>query len=453
MKKYLDLFRNIKFNIGLFVALALASVLGTLIPQVPESPEKVQQFVTAHPQWASFMDRLDLFNIYYSWWFVAMLGLMAFDVIVCKLIFGKFPGFKTFKKVERKPAVAMAQPFHRKKEVPETLAEAENTAERVLREKGYKLASKERQEDGSVLILAARHRMQRFGSWVSHVSILLVLLANFSGALYGFRETVNIPEGSSQRLRNRPWLVTCDKFTAEWYPGTSTPKTFASDLRLFVRGQLARQTKVLVNQPLQYRKVRFYQATYGPYLKEARVGLFLRRDPKHSPPAVTLRLGEEAEVPGTPYSLRILQFMPDFSMNDKQEIVSRSALPQNPAIQVLVSKDGRPVKAPWIFENDPITQMPPIQPDDEFVVVLAEYVPSFYTGLQVTYDPGADLFWIACAILVVGLMLLFYLNHRKVWVLLSPAAAGTSITVGASSSRGGSFEGEFLRLADALGVR
>src|SRR5581483_6765429 len=107
-------------------------------------------------------------------------------------------------------------------------------------------------------------------------------------------------------------------------------------------------------------------------------------------------------------------------------------------------------KAPWILEGDPFTQMPPIAPDDEFVVVLAEYVPSFYTGLQVTYDPGADLFWAACAILVIGLMLLFYLNHRKLWVLLSPSAKGTTLHLGGSSSRGSSFEGEFIRLSEAL---
>jgi cytochrome c biogenesis protein len=450
MKKYLELFRSVKFNVWLFCALALASVLGTLIPQVPENPERVQEFVAKYRELAIWMDRAQLFNIYYSWWFIAMLGLMAFDVIVCKLIFGKFPGFRVFKAAERKAAVALGQPFRKQGEISRPLPEAEAGILRALARNGYALSERHAGEDGSVLLLASRHRPQRFGSWVSHISILLVLLANFAGALYGFRETVNIPEGTSQKLRNRPWLVSCDKFIAEWYPGTSTPKTFASDLRLFVKGQVAGEKRILVNEPLEYKKVRFYQATYGPYLKEARIGLFLRDDPKRSPPAVSLRLGEEARVPGTPYSLRILQFIPDFSLNEKQEIVSRSVLPQNPAIQILVSKDGKPIKAPWIFEHDPLTQMPPIQAEDEFVVVLAEYIPSFYTGLQVTYDPGADLFWLACAILVAGLMLLFYLHHRKVWVALAPSAAGTALSVGASSSRGASFEGEFLRLFEDL---
>lgn len=452
MKQALKPFQSVRFNIGLFAALALASILGTLIPQTPEVPEKVQAFIAAHPTVGPWMDRADLFNIYFSWWFIGMLGLMAFDVIVCKLIFGKFPGLRTFKKVELAPHVPLAQPFKAEWDgasAPETAA---RYALDFLKGENYK-ADLRPMPEGAFLVTAARHRLQRFGSWVSHVSILLILLANFTGALWGFREVLNVPEGFTQKLKHRPWAVTCDKFTVDWYEGTSTPKTFASNLRLFVSGQLARESEILVNEPLEHKKVRFYQASYGPYLKEARLGLFMRRKPKSSPSAVTVRLDEDVPVPGTAYSLRILQFVPDFSMDENQKVVSRSVHPENPALQVLVSENGKPLKAPWVFLNYPALNMPPAQASDEFIVVLAEYVPSFYTGLQITYDPGADLFWTACAILVVGLMTLFYFNHRKVWVLVEPHGSGARWKVGGTSSRGKSFEADFLRLADELKLR
>src|SRR5262245_14397801 len=114
MKHYLAPFKNIKFNIALFAMIALASVAGTLIPQIPENPERVQEFMAAHPQWGWGLKAAGFFNIYYSWWYIGMLGLLAFNVVVCKLIFGKFPGFHTFKQAEKEALALQGQPFQKK---------------------------------------------------------------------------------------------------------------------------------------------------------------------------------------------------------------------------------------------------------------------------------------------------------------------------------------------------
>ena len=451
MKKYLSIFRNIKFNIGLFALLAIFSMIGTLIPQIPENPGKVEEFIARSPKLGPLFQKLELFNIYHSWWFIGLLGLLAFDVIVCKLIFGKFPGSSTFKKEEQTANALFAQKFRASWNVSE---EPDGYAKKMieqLKKEGYVSKMFPLPTENQWMILACRHRVQRFGSWVSHISILIILLANLTGALYGFREVLNLPQGLSSPMQNRPWLVTCDQFMVDWYPGTETPKTFTSSLRLFEHGRMVREQKILVNEPLEYKKVRIYQASYGPYLKEARIGFYVRKNPKRSQ-ALTVKLDEDTAVPGTPYSLRILQFVPDFSLDKNKEVVSRSVHPQNPAVQILISENGKPIKAPWIFEKFPAVQMPPIQSEDEFVLLLAEYVPAYYTGLQITYDPGADFFWSGCAILVAGLMILFYFHHRKLWLLVEKNSAGngTIIQMGGYSSRGKSFEEEFEGLAGAL---
>lgn len=461
MKKILVPFQNVKFNIWLFVVLALASVVGTLIPQVMENPDRVQEFISHSPKWGLIFQKLHFFNIYYSWWYVGLLGLLAFNVIVCKIIFGKFPGWNRFKKKEFGINFISSQSFKKDWVTTLSLQESAHQMTQVLREKRYKV---ERVPTGSMLngvvthlaeeriaFCASRQGVQRFGSWVSHISILIILMANFTGALYGFREVLNIVESGSAKMQNRSWVVACDKFTVDWYSNSSTPKTFASDLRIFEGEKLVQEKRILVNQPLEYKKIRFYQASYGPHLKEARVGFFLRKNPKKSP-TVTLHLDEDVPVPGTPYSLRILQFIPDFSLDEKREVSSRSVHPKNPALQILISKNGNPLKAPWIFENFPTLQMPPVQKEDEFILVLANYVPAFYTGLQIAYDPGADLFWIGCTILVLGLMTLFYLHRRELWLLLEKGdnGEGTKVTLSGFSSRGKYFEREFLQLADDL---
>lgn len=451
MKKYLTVFQNIKFNVWLFSALAVASILGTLIPQIPENPDKVREFLAHSPKIGAIFEKAQLFNIYFSWWFVGLLGLLAFDVIVCKLIFAKFPGLHTFRKKDRDPSLLSGLEWKEEWRTRLKMGQAAQKIEERLEKRKYKVGIFPVGGGDKMAVLAARHRLQRFGSWVSHIAILLILLSNLTGALYGFKEILNIVEGTHQKMQNRPWTVACDQFIVEWYPDSSTPRTFASDLRLYDGGVLAETRRIVVNEPLEYKKVRFYQASYGPYLKEARVGFFMRKDPKRSP-AVTLHLDEEVPVPGTPYSLRILQFIPDFSMGEDMRPESRSVHPHNPALQVQISRDGKPLRAPWIFQNFPGMQMPPVEEGDDFVPVLAEYVPSFYTGLQIAYDPGADLFWISCAVLVLGLMVLFYMHHRKVWIFLEPDAdgKGAKITAGGYSSRGRAFQAEFARLVHEL---
>src|SRR5690349_11316239 len=58
--RWIKPFRSVRFNIYLFLAIAIASSVGTFVP-----PEK--------------------YNVYHTWWFAGLLALMAFDVITCKL--------------------------------------------------------------------------------------------------------------------------------------------------------------------------------------------------------------------------------------------------------------------------------------------------------------------------------------------------------------------------------
>ena len=448
IKRYLVLFQSVKFNIGLFAVLAFSSLLGTVIPQFPENPEGVRDWMVHSPKISPYLQKIYFFDVYHSWWFVSLLGLMAFDVIVCKLIFGKFPGWQTFRSTERSAEFVRALAFNKEWDCAENVSAVAAQVTKRLKKEKYR-SEIVFKKDGSVLILAARQRLQRYGSWTSHIAIVLVLLSNLTGALYGFRETMNVPEGSAARMQHRPWTVACDKFSVEWYKDSKTPKTFSSQIRLFDAGFLKAEKKVLVNYPLQYRGTRFYQSTYGAHLKEAKIGVFLRDHPKQSP-TLFLHLDEEVKIPNTPYSLRILQFIPDFVMDEKLGPSSRSALPQNPALQILISKNGQPLRAPWIFQNFPGMHMPPITEADEFILILADYQHAFYTGLQITYDPGANLFWTACAILVVSLMLLFYLHCRRVWVYISPMESWTKIIAGGLSSRGKHFEQEWMRVLQKL---
>ena len=91
-----------------------------------------------------------------------------------------------------------------------------------------------------------------------------------------------------------------------------------------------------------------------------------------------------------------------------------------------------------------------------FIPIPESFEQKYYTGLQVTRDPGVNVVWIGSAILVFGLCIMFYMPHRKLWVVLKPEKGKTHITLGGmTNSNRLAFEHSFneivTRLGDAFG--
>lgn len=66
-----------------------------------------------------------------------------------------------------------------------------------------------------------------------------------------------------KRLWPMPFDLTLNKFTAEFYPGTTRPKKFVSQVTRTENGQNADAT-IQMNEPLRYEGLTFFQASYGP---------------------------------------------------------------------------------------------------------------------------------------------------------------------------------------------
>jgi len=55
-----------------------------------------------------------------------------------------------------------------------------------------------------------------------------------------------------------------------------------------------------------------------------------------------------------------------------------------------------------------------------FIPMLEDYDQVYYTGLQLAKDPGMNVVWVGSAILVIGLCIMFYMPHRKLWLVIRP---------------------------------
>jgi cytochrome c biogenesis protein len=67
----------------LLVVLAAASILGSLFPQEGISPQRVDQYFGDHPALAPVLDRLGLFDVFGSAWYMAIYLALLGALVAC----------------------------------------------------------------------------------------------------------------------------------------------------------------------------------------------------------------------------------------------------------------------------------------------------------------------------------------------------------------------------------
>jgi cytochrome c biogenesis protein len=76
---------SMRVALVLLFLLALGSVPGSLLPQEGIDPAAVQQYYTAHPSLAPFLNALGLFNVFAAPWFAAIYLLLFVSLAGCVL--------------------------------------------------------------------------------------------------------------------------------------------------------------------------------------------------------------------------------------------------------------------------------------------------------------------------------------------------------------------------------
>jgi hypothetical protein len=66
----------------------------------------------------------------------------------------------------------------------------------------------------------------------------------------------------------------------------------------------------------------------------------------------TINIGSEMTIPNTKMTVKVLNFLPDFKMSEK-EFYSASDQPNQPAAQVVVSENGKEIWSNWLFSMQP----------------------------------------------------------------------------------------------------
>jgi len=387
--------------------------------------------------------------------------LMAVNIVLCKLWSrppdpGLVPSEPEEDEDSAVEAAVRAKPFHAAWRAEAAPAEAGRLCAERLARAGFRVR-REAAQGGSEALVATRHGLQRWGSYLAHVALVVMLVGALLKHLFGFVEMVPVVEGASRAIRSRPgWELAVDRFSVDYYEGTRSPKRFASELRLTDGGRPAAAATVAVNDPMTYRGVRFYQASWGAVESFRRAVIDLGGGE-----TVALEPGRTSRIGRTAIAIRADRYLPDFEVTADGRASTSSLEPNEPALRISFESGPRSTPPLWLlaaspdaaFVEDADGRLARV-PSPPFRVASVE--PVLFSGIQAAYDPGYPVVLAGSAAWVAGMVLLFHLHRRRLWVLCRPAApggAGAHILLGGWSSRGlAEFRGEFDGLARELGA-
>ncbi|HET9477532.1 MAG TPA: cytochrome c biogenesis protein ResB [Dehalococcoidia bacterium] len=449
------LFTSVRLALILILLLAAAVFVGTMIDQAPASIMADSAAYSAWLDraegkygvfWTKVFDFTSLFNVYYSFWFKLLVALLVANIIVCTMNRWKGIWTTTFKTRIRMGDAFFVHSRYHAAEIAQM--PVETAAERVRHAfRGARYRVQAEAGDGVVAVFADKNRFSRFGTFLTHLSLVTLLGGAVIGSLWGFRDDeFVVAEGTSRDVgRGTGLSVFLEHFTDE-YSTAGPAKDFRSDLILYENGVEVKRDTIHVNDPMSYKGIRFFQSFFGQT-------------------AIMEVKNENGDVlfnDSVPLS---------WQTRDGNRPVGLFALPENNlSVYVIGPRSG---------ENDPMVPAgemrvevyganngPMAAPSENLVQGRPEELAgltftfvreSRFTGLQVAKDPGVNIVWISAGLMVVGLAMLFYFPPKRIWALCRRQPDGTAdvrIATTAERDLGQAKEFETLheRVRLALGI-
>lgn len=184
----------------LLLALAVAAVPGSLVPQRSADPNGVMQYLRNNPATAPVLDALGMFDVYTSVWFSAIYLLLFVSVIGCIIPRTMHHARALRAAPPRTPANLARMVGHREIVLDGVDAGgAAAAAVKVLRHSRYRVTTYEHAAGDEIArsVSAERGYLRETGNLVFHASLVGILIAVGFGGGFGFTGQRVVVEGQS----------------------------------------------------------------------------------------------------------------------------------------------------------------------------------------------------------------------------------------------------------------
>lgn len=281
----------------------------------------------------------------------------------------------------------------------------------ILLTGGYKIYKSEG------IFYGEKGKIHLWGTYISHFCIILVIITGTISALFSYIGTVGIFEQketdkyynwTEKEYRTLPFTIRVEKLDLEYYtPSIELEIRDAKDIKIY---SLKKGDEIL------YKNDRIFFAEYLPDSMVNNDTVYSISKSRHDP-AVLFKINQ-----GGNYFSNYWLFAKDTGY--RNEIILPYSI--NILSEQYVNKSSESLLS--IIENGEIKLRETIRPNKSinykglnifFWGFNQDRFRNYFTGLQISYEPGLWFTWIALSGVFFGLCITFFVSYDRVWIKLS----------------------------------
>jgi cytochrome c biogenesis protein len=403
-----DFFASVKLALFTLFFLSTTSIIGTIIPQKESSQWYIDRYGEST---ANLFQILAITpDMYTSGWFLSFLGLLCLNLIICS--FDRFPGvWRQIRAdnldIPQARLEKMTQQLQWQSEKPPEAAIS--TLKITLNAHGWK--AQERKTGNGSLLFAQKGAFTRTGVYIVHASILVIFAGAIIGSILGFKASIMLPEtkttdkvytSDTRAAIDLGFEIRCDRFDIEFYDN-GMPKSYRSELTILENGKVVIEKAIVVNDPLNYKGITFYQSSYEPY-QEFVVTLTNKKTGLKETAIIPYQQQQSMQESGLRLGI--------INAETRGQSVSR--------MKIWLTDDQGEPSLFWLDDGEQAT----VERSKNSYTISAKQM--YATGLQVAKDPGVWTVYTGCALMILGLVVAFFMSHQRIWLFVREENDGKS---------------------------
>jgi len=439
--KVWSFFSSVKVGVWLIVVALVASAMGTIFPQEMYIPIEAENRNPAvfYEDWyglpGKIFYQLGFHELYSSWWYMILISLIGISLVICS-IDRVVPLHRALKMQKPKRHETFLNRQRLYSESRNISSEERKQVIQNLKRQRYKVLD----EDGH--ILAEKGRFSRWGPYVNHIGLIIILIASllrmtpwlFLDDYVWVREgeRIVIPGTDGEYyIENKEFILEThddERFKdAIDRVGGNVPSNFQTNLIIYKNADASIpgadpnlekvvEDKVYMNHPLKFDGYTLYQSGYQQNEFSDMSFKIYETDDSEQEAMDTFKVDlTEFE---TEYKLEsgfrvvINKYYPDYELDDG-EPRSKTKFPRNPAFVFFIyppNSESPEVSFIGIGKNIDATG------ENEYKLGIVDFKMHDVSGMTLRKDYTLPLFGLGAFVFMFGVVQGMYWQHRRIWI-------------------------------------
>jgi cytochrome c biogenesis protein len=427
-----NFFSSVRVAVLLILLTLIAAGIGTILPQEKFIPSLTPEtyYTEQYGVFGTLFYMLGFSDLYASWWFFLLVSMIGISLVICSLdrVIPLWSALQRQTVIKNIHFITRQRLSHQENVAAGNKEELLTALEKQLQRKSYHV-----RRDGDALF-AEKGRVSRWGPYINHIGLILFLFGVLLRYVPGWYldEQLFIREGETKRVPGTQYYLKNERAFAEVYAEKELPasvengvvvKKYQTDAILYekdpVTGELkpVHKQSILVNHPFTYQGLSLFQSDFRPFELDAISFHVLEKATGKEQGTFTVDLDDihpqQMYPVGSQMEVRLLEYYPDFAMEEDRP-VTRSQNPNQPAFIFEVKEKGKATaERTWVIAGQNLDDL---SKQNRYAVDLEQIHTVNASGLMVRIDKSLPVILSGGVITMVGLVLGFYWQHRRVWV-------------------------------------